>query len=117
RVSDLEGILADPARIDAIIVAELEDLKARFGDDRRTRIVAAPVDALTDEDLIAPDEVVVTMTGRGYIKRVSSSIYSAQGRGGKGILGMVTRVEDAVERLFVTNTHYNILFFNNKECD
>ncbi|HKC74143.1 MAG TPA: DNA gyrase subunit A [Chloroflexota bacterium] len=114
RVADLEGILANAGRIDDIIVGELEDLAARFGDDRRTRIVAAPIDALTDADLIAPDEVVVTMTGRGYIKRVPSSTYSAQGRGGKGILGMVTREEDAVERLFVTNTHDNILFFTNK---
>src|ERR671933_166276 len=114
RVADLEGILANPGRIDDIIVGELEDLAARFGDDRRTRIVAAPIDALTDADLVAPDEVVVTMTGRGYIKRVPSSTYSAQGRGGKGILGMVTREEDAVERLCVTNTHDNILFFTNK---
>jgi len=114
RIADLEGILSDPARIDAIILGELDDLKTRFGDDRRTRIVAAEIDNLTAEDLIAPEEVVVTMTTKGYVKRLPSSTYRAQGRGGKGIMGMVTRDADAVAHLFVTNTHDNILFFTNR---
>jgi len=113
-VADLEDILARPERIDALITAELEDLKTRFGDDRRTRIVAADVDHLTDEDLIAPEEMVVTMTTKGYVKRVPSSTYRAQGRGGKGIIGTVTRDADAVAHLFVANTHDNILFFTNR---
>ena len=113
-VADLEDILARPERIDALIIAELEDLKTRFGDDRRTRIVAADVDHLTDEDLIAPEEMVVTMTTKGYVKRVPSSTYRAQGRGGKGIIGTVTRDADAVAHLFVANTHDNILFFTNR---
>jgi len=107
-VADLEDILARPER------TELEDLKTRFGDDRRTRIVAADVDHLTDEDLIAPEEMVVTMTTKGYVKRVPSSTYRAQGRGGKGIIGTVTRDADAVAHLFVANTHDNILFFTNR---
>ncbi len=114
RVADLEDILARPARVDAIIIAELEDLKTRFGDARRTRIVQAEVDNLTAADLIAPEDVVVTMTTKGYIKRVPTSTYRAQGRGGKGIVGMVTRDADAVSQLFVANTHDNILFFTNK---
>jgi len=114
RIADLEGILSDPARIDAIILGELDDLKTRFGDDRRTRIVAAEIDNLTAEDLIAPEEVVVTMTTKGYVKRLPSSTYRAQGRGGKGIMGMVTRDADAVAHLFVTNTHDNILFLTNR---
>ena len=113
-VADLEDILARPERIDALITAELEDLKTRFGDDRRTRIVAADVDHLTDEDLIAPEEMVVTMTTKGYVKRLPSSTYRAQGRGGKGIIGTVTRDADAVAHLFVANTHDNILFFTNR---
>jgi len=114
RVADLEDILSRPARVDTIIVDELEDLKTRFGDDRRTRIVQAEVDNLTAADLIAPEDVVVTMTTKGYIKRVPVSTYRAQGRGGKGIVGMVTREADAVSQLFVANTHDNILFFTNK---
>ncbi len=114
RVADLEDILARPERVDAIIIAELEDLKTRFGDARRTRIVQAEVDNLTAADLIAPEDVVVTMTTKGYIKRVPTSTYRAQGRGGKGIVGMVTRDADAVSQLFVANTHDNILFFTNK---
>ena len=114
RIAELEEILANPARIDDIVVEELEDLKARFGDERRTRIVVTEVESVTDEDLIAPDEVVVTMTGRGYVKRISSSTYSAQNRGGKGIIGMVTREDDAVDRLFVTHTHDHMLFFTNR---
>jgi len=114
RVADLEDILARPARVDTIIVDELADLKTRFGDDRRTRIVQAEVDNLTAADLIAPEDVVVTMTTKGYIKRVPASTYRAQGRGGKGIVGMVTREADAVSQLFVANTHDNILFFTNK---
>jgi len=114
RVADLEDILARPERVDALIVEDLEDLKTRFGDDRRTRIVLAEVDNLTAADLIAPEDVVVTMTTKGYIKRVPASTYRAQGRGGKGIVGMVTRDADAVSQLFVANTHDNILFFTNR---
>ena len=114
QIAHLEGILADAHRVDEVIIGELEDLKARFGDERRTRIVPAEIDDLTDADLIAPEEVVVTMTTRGYIKRLPATTYQAQGRGGKGILGMVMREADAVEHVFVTNTHDNVLFFTNK---
>lgn len=114
RIADYEGILADPARIDAIIVEELAELREKHGDERRTRIVHAELGAMSNQDLVAPEDVVVTMTTRGYTKRIPASTYRQQRRGGKGIMGMVARDADEVNRLLVCNTHDSLLFFTNR---
>jgi len=114
QIAYLEDLLANPRKIDQVIKDELADLKKKFGDERRTTIMADEKAELTDEDLIADEEVAVTITTRGYIKRVPSSTYRVQRRGGKGITGMITREEDVVSELVVCRTHDSILFFTDR---
>src|SRR4051812_800951 len=113
-IAELEDILANPARVLSIIKDELLDLKKRFAGERRTRVQDDASRELTDEDLIADEDVVVTISGRGYIKRQPVDTYRRQHRGGKGIIGHVTREEDAVEHLLVASTHDWALFFTNR---
>jgi DNA gyrase subunit A len=113
-ISRLEDILGNQRKMDSLIKTELKDLREKYGDERRTKIVADELGEFSEEDLVPDEEVVVTMTQKSYIKRIPSVTYKPQRRGGKGIIGMVTRDADAVERLFVTNTHDNILFFTNR---
>ena len=109
-IQQLEHILADPSEIDALISQELQDLKTRFGDARRTEILAASAD-LSVEDLIAEEDMVVTISHAGYIKRTAASLYRSQRRGGRGIVAATTRDEDFVEHLFVCSTHAYLLVF------
>ncbi len=109
-IQQLEHILTDPSEIDALISQELQDLKARFGDARRTEILAASAD-LSVEDLIAEEDMVVTISHAGYIKRTAASLYRSQRRGGRGIVAATTRDEDFVEHLFVCSTHAYLLVF------
>ncbi|HZM73449.1 MAG TPA: DNA topoisomerase (ATP-hydrolyzing), partial [Candidatus Polarisedimenticolia bacterium] len=104
-IAELEDILASPARVLQIIKDELLELKRRYAGERRTRVAEDSSRELTDEDLIADEDVVITISGRGYIKRQPVDTYRRQHRGGKGIIGHVTREEDAVDRLLVANTH------------
>jgi DNA gyrase subunit A len=113
-IAELEDILANPARVLSIIKDELLDLKKRFAGERRTRVADDFNREMTDEDLIADEDVVITISGRGYIKRQPVATYRRQHRGGKGIIGHVTREEDAVEHLLVANTHDWALFFTNR---
>src|SRR5919204_4290674 len=113
-IAELEDILANPARVLAIIKDELAELKRKYGGDRRTRVADDASREMTDEDLIADEDVVITISGRGYIKRQPVATYRRQHRGGKGIIGHVTREEDAVEHLLVANTHDWALFFTNR---
>jgi DNA gyrase subunit A len=113
-ISRLEDLLASPRKIDALIKEELKDLRGKYGDDRRTRIIPQEIGEFSEEDLVPDEQVVVTMTRKSYIKRIPSATYKPQRRGGKGIIGMVTRDADAVERIFVTNTHDSIFFFTNR---
>jgi DNA gyrase subunit A len=113
-IARLEDLLANPRKIDALIKDELKDVRDKYGDDRRTRIVAQEIGDFSEEDLVPDEQVIVTMTRKAYIKRIPSGTYKPQRRGGKGVIGMVTRDADEVERLFVTNTHDNILFFTNR---
>ncbi|HEY3164457.1 MAG TPA: DNA gyrase subunit A [Candidatus Limnocylindrales bacterium] len=113
-IAELEDILANPQRVLSIIKGELADLKKRFGGERRTRVADDSSREMTDEDLIADEDVVITISGRGYIKRQPVATYRRQHRGGKGIIGHVTREEDAVEHLIVANTHDWALFFTNR---
>ena len=112
-VSELEGILADSAKVKAIIIDELEDLKKRFGDQRRTEIVHESED-IDIEDLIVEEDMVVTISHQGYIKRNPVSLYTSQHRGGKGKMGMGTKEDDFVERIFIASSHSTILFFTNR---
>ncbi len=113
-IAELEDILANPARVLSIIKEELVELKRKYGGERRTRVVDDSSREMTDEDLIADEDVVITISGRGYIKRQPVATYRRQHRGGKGIIGHVTREEDAVEHLLVANTHDWALFFTNR---
>ena len=113
-ISGLEAILADEKRISKIIKDELLQLKKQYGDERRTRVVPQEVDRLSDEDLIADEQVVVTLTAANYIKRSQIVEYKRQGRGGKGRRGMVTREEDVIEKVVYASTHDFLLFFTNK---
>ena len=113
-IAELEDILANPARVLGIIRDELIELKRKYAGERRTKVADDASREMTDEDLIADEDVVVTISGRGYIKRQPVDTYRRQHRGGKGIIGHVTREEDAVEHLLVANTHDWALFFTNR---
>ncbi len=112
-IADLKGILASEQRLMGIIKDELQALKTEFGDERRTEILEETAD-LTIEDLLADEDMVVTITRSGYIKRTHVEAYRSQKRGGKGVTGMETKEEDIVEDLFVASTHSYLLFFTNK---
>ena len=112
-IEDLKDILARPERVLEIILTELKDIAARFGDDRRTELLVGEVLSLEDEDLIEEDEVVITLTNNGYIKRVSNSEFRAQRRGGRGVQGMGVHDEDFVKTLVSCSTHDTLLFFTN----
>jgi len=109
-IKELKAILADERRIYAIIRDELEQVKKKYGDERRT-VIKGKAEELSVEDLIQEEEMVVTVSHRGYIKRNPISIYRAQRRGGRGKQGMVTREEDFVEDLFIASTHSYVLIF------
>jgi DNA gyrase subunit A len=113
-IAELEDILANPRRVLGIIKDENTELAKRYREERRTRIEGSADKELTDEDLIAKEDVVVTISGRGYIKRQPLATYRRQARGGKGIIGARTVEEDAVRHLLVANTHDWALFFTNK---
>jgi DNA gyrase subunit A len=109
-IADLKGILASESRLMGLIKDELQTIKAEYGDERRTEILTETSE-LTIEDLLADEEMVVTVTRSGYIKRTHIDLYRSQRRGGKGVTGMETKEEDIVEDLFVATTHSYLLFF------
>ena len=112
-IADLIDILARPERQRKIISDELAEIVEKYGDERRTKIIAADGD-LSNEDLIPDSEVVVTITRGGYAKRTNTDLYRVQKRGGKGVRGATLRTDDEVDHLFVTTNHHWILFFTNK---
>jgi DNA gyrase subunit A len=113
-IAKLESILASEKEILKIIKKELLELKEQYGDERRTRVIAGELGKMSDEDLIADEQVVVTLTAANYIKRSQIADYKKQGRGGKGRRGMATREEDAIEHVVNASTHDFLLFFTNK---
>jgi DNA gyrase subunit A len=113
-IAKLEGILASESKILKIIRDELLAVQKQYGDERRTRVVDSELGRLSDEDLIAEEQVVVTLTSANYIKRSQIAEYKKQGRGGKGRRGMVTREEDVIEHVVNASTHDFLLFFTNK---
>ena len=114
EIEELKSILADGQKVLNIIKEELLDIKNRFNDDRRTTIDMTAVDYIEDESLIPVDNIVITLTNKGYIKRLPVDTYKTQNRGGMGIKGMATNEEDFVEHLINSTTHDYILMFTNK---
>jgi DNA gyrase subunit A len=113
-IAQLEDLLANPRKILQVIKDELAELRKKYGEERRTRIWDDANRELSAEDLITAEDVVVTLSQRGYIKRQQIRTFRSQRRGGKGKLAMITREEDAVRHLLVANTHDSILFFTNR---
>lgn len=112
-IARLKALLADPRKILGVIEEELKELKEKYGDKRRTQITGAAQE-VEIEDLIAQEDVVVTFSHAGYVKRLPADTYRAQKRGGRGITGMTTKDEDFVEQLFVTDTHAHLLLFTTR---
>jgi DNA gyrase subunit A len=111
-IAKLSGILADPRKVLQVIIDELTEIKEKYGDERRTEIVASTED-INIEDMIVEEDMVVTVSHSGYIKRNAVSLYKSQRRGGKGKMGMGTKEEDFVEKIFVASTHNYLLVFTN----
>jgi DNA gyrase subunit A len=114
QIVDFKAIIADPARQRTIISEELDEVVAKHGDDRRSAIIAGFDGDVSMEDLIPEEEMVISLTRGGYIKRTKSDNYRQQHRGGKGVKGANLRADDVVEHFFVTTTHHWLLFFTNK---
>ncbi len=112
-IGELRAILADPKRVLKIIVDELKEIKAKYGDKRQTDITGEAAE-LDIEDLIPEEKVIITMSHGGYIKRIPADTYKVQGRGGKGIIGSDVKDEDFIEKLFVTSSHATILLFTTR---
>lgn len=113
-IAELEDILANPRRVLAMIKADLSELKEKYGDVRRTRIIAEATGDISTEDLIPDMPVLVTVTDRGYIKKVPGDTYRVQHRGGRGIKGMTTKDDDVVNHILLCNTLNDLLFFTNR---
>ncbi len=114
QIVEFKAIIADPARQRAIVNEELDEVVAKHGDDRRTQIIAGFDGDVSVEDLIPEEEMVISLTRGGYIKRTKSDNYRQQHRGGKGVKGTALRADDVVDHFFVTTTHHWLLFFTNK---
>lgn len=113
-IKELESILNSPKKILSIIKTETLEIKEKYGDDRRTQIVAHGVKEFTIEDLVPNEPTIIMTTADGYIKRLPPDTFKIQGRGGKGVIGVTTKEEDVVQELITTNTHDNILFFTTR---
>ncbi|EGQ0323076.1 DNA gyrase subunit A [Staphylococcus pseudintermedius] len=113
-IAELEAILADEEKLLELVREELTEIKEKFGDDRRTEIQLGGIDQLEDEDLIPEEQIVITLSHNNYIKRLPTSTYRAQNRGGRGVQGMNTLDDDFVSQLVTTSTHDHVLFFTNK---
>ena len=113
-IADLADILAKPERVSQIIKEELDEVKRKFGDQRRTELMVGEVLSLEDEDLIEESDVLITLSNRGYIKRLDQDEFTAQKRGGRGVQGTGVKDDDFVRELVSTSTHDYLLFFTNK---
>jgi DNA gyrase subunit A len=111
NISYLEDLLANPRKVLSLVAQDAEELKSKYGDPRRTVVEAEEIEEFRTEDLVPHETMVVTLTNRGFIKRIPASTYRLQHRGGKGVMGMVTRGGDTVNHILVADTHDNLLFF------
>ena len=114
RIAELKAILASEERILAIIKDELKEIKDKYSDERRTSIDMTAIDYIEDESLIPVEDIIITLTNKGYIKRLTTDTYRLQNKGGVGVKGMATNEEDFVEHMVTVKTHDYILFFSNK---
>lgn len=114
QIAYLEDLLASPKKILALIQAEMQELAEKYGDERRTRIAEEAKEELREEDLVQDEAVLLTLTGRGYIKRTSAAAYKSQGIGGKGVTGHTTKEEDEIRFIFPARTLQTVLFFSSK---
>ncbi len=113
-IAHLEDLLAHPKKILGIVKTETQEMVDKYGDERRTKIVKSPVGEFVAEDLIPENDMIVTITKSGYVKRLLPDTYRQQSRGGKGVIGQSLKEEDVVEKLITANTHDDILFFSSK---
>ncbi len=113
-IAYLEDLLAHPEKILNVIKEELVKLKERYGDERRTRVFKSKVGEFSDEQLIPNEDVIITMSQSGYIKRLPRTTFKTQERGGKGVIGMTTKEEDTIDRVLSAQTHDNMLFFTDR---
>jgi len=111
EIKELTAILKSPQRIKEVVKKELLDLKASFGDERKTKVYIQKIGEIAEEDLVPQEETILTLTQGGYIKRINPSVYKIQRRGGKGLLGMKTLQDDTVEHFLTAMTHDSLLFF------
>lgn len=113
-IAYLEDLLAHPEKILKILSDEIQKLREKYGDARKTKVYKSKVGEFSDEQLITNEDVIVTMSESGYIKRLAKSTFKSQERGGKGVIGMTTKEEDAVDKILMSQTHDSMLFFTNK---
>jgi DNA gyrase subunit A len=111
NMSYLEDLLANPRKVLSIVAQDAQELKSKYGDPRRTVVEAEEIEEFRTEDLVPHEAMVVTLTSRGFIKRIPAATYRLQRRGGKGVIGMVVRDRDTVNHILVADTHDNLLFF------
>lgn len=114
EISGYKAILSDPKKIDSIIKEETSEIKKKFGDARRTKVVASPIGEFREEDLIPKEENIFIMSQDGFIKRVQPTVVKNQHRGGKGVLGFTTKAEDKIKHIMSASTHDNLLFFTDR---
>jgi DNA gyrase subunit A len=113
-IAYLEDLLAHPEKILKVIKEELTKLKEKYGDERRTKVYKSKVGEFSEEQLIANEDVIITMSESGYIKRLARSTFKMQERGGKGVIGMTTKEEDTIDKIISAQTHDNMLFFTDR---
>ncbi|MBT3690604.1 DNA gyrase subunit A [bacterium] len=113
-IKELKGILKDPKKVLAMIKDDLKEIREKYGDERKTKVVKSAVGEFSMEDLIANEPTVVMVTNDGYIKRLPPDTFKVQGRGGKGVAGLTTKEEDIVDHLFTTMTHVDLMFFTTR---
>ncbi|OGY14416.1 MAG: DNA gyrase subunit A [Candidatus Blackburnbacteria bacterium RIFCSPLOWO2_01_FULL_41_27] len=113
-ITHLTDLLMHPEKILGLITSELTALKEKYGDERRTKIYMQPVGEISEQDLVAREEVLIMITKTGYIKRVPRSTYKSQARGGKGVIGMTTKEEDEIAHLVAASTHDQVMFFTDR---
>ncbi len=113
KIKELTAVLKDPEKLKGIIKKELQELKEKYGDKRKTKVIKQKLGEITEIDLVPLEDTIVTLTTGGYIKRINPATYKIQKRGGKGIMGMKTMQDDIVEHFIFASTHDNMLFFTN----
>ncbi|MBT7228412.1 DNA gyrase subunit A [Candidatus Parcubacteria bacterium] len=113
-IKELEAILKSKKKVLVIISTELSEIRDKFADERRTKVVKSAVDKMTTEDLIPNEAAVILMTHDGYIKRIAPETFRTQSRGGKGVMGLTTKEQDEVHLFFTTNTHADLMFFTSR---